>query len=363
MKTAIAASPDDFDPTRYPDRPSGNKNRNDQTYGSRELAEEILLACGLQVKQPERNNKYIFAIAKARGRNGETDIINYSHRQFGHANAEVESQTRHCEVVMDVEIAGAELRCKEISAKLATTPPTITHHREGQPWTLFTKMMVACLVALSVIGLLMGINTTATTLMASGIAAFENPIRAYSFSMVPILLAVGIKILATLIPQPSHRQTYTLGVSIMAIVLGTIWAASFAKTFPGMAQSVSDVVSSITSSNGPQSDPSSSWWMVFISIMAEVFGASACWLVIQVICDRHQKTVVEPNPEYVALQKDQDTWNKRRNENRRLAGQLAGKLEALSDARKHFVEDCVGHFHAALKIASDQNDLKDFLDE
>ena len=363
MKKSITASPEDFDPGQYPERQSGDNSRNGQTYGSRELAEEILAVCRQPINQPEVNKKYILAIAKSRGRNGEPDIRDFSSRQFGQSNSELEGQSRHCEEVIKVETAGAELSCKEVSAKLAVTPPTITHHREGLPWTLFTRLVVACLALLSVIGLLMGINTTATTLMASGIAAFESPFRAYSYSMVPILLAVGIKIVATLIRQPLHRQTYTLAVSVMAIVLGTIWAASFAKTFPGMAQSVTDIVNNIANSNGVQSDSSGSWWMVFISIMAEVFGASACWLVIQVICDRHQKTVVEPNPVYVAHQKDQDSWNKRRNENRRLAGQLAGKLEALSDARKHFVEECVGHFHAALKIAADQNDLKAFLDE
>ena len=104
----------------------------------------------------------------------------------------------------------------------------------------------------------MGINTTATTLMASGIAAFESPFRAYSYSMVPILLAVGIKIVATLLRQPSHRQIYTLSVSVMAIVLGIIWAASFAKTFPGMAQSVTQIVNNIANSNGVNADSSGS---------------------------------------------------------------------------------------------------------
>jgi hypothetical protein len=209
----------------------------------------------------------------------------------------------------------------------------------------------------------MGINNNATVLMSAGIPAFESPLPAYCYSLVPILLAAGIKMLGSLFEKQSYRHTYTFAICIAGIVLGVIWAASFAKTFPGLTQSAADIVQSLTASNSGHSSQPGSGWMIFISILTETFGASGCWLMVQVICDRHQKTIVEPNPAYESLQAELDAWCKRRNENRRLAGQLAGKLNAISDARRHFVEDCVGHFHAALKIAADSENLRNLLDD
>ena len=62
-----------------------------------------------------------------------------------------------------------------------------------------------------------------------------------------------------------------------------------------------------------------------------------------------------------AIQNELEIWCKRRNENSRLVGQFSGKLNAITDARRHFVEDCVGHFYAAIKLISESDGLKDFL--
>jgi len=336
---------------------------NGDLYGSRELSAEILAVCRQPVQTPPVDVKFIQATARARGRSGEQDVRDYSARQFGHENAELEGQTCHLEKVLDMEAAGAARHCQELSAAMEKTPAKIVHHREGQPWTVFSRVTVTCLAVLSVVGLAVGINTNATVLMSTGIPAFEQPLRAYLYSMVPILLATIIKCLGSFIESESIRRKYTFVVLGTGVFLGVVWAASFAKTFPGFTQSAAEIVQSLTTSNGGHPTESSSGWIVFISILTEAFCAAGCWLMIQVICERHQKTVVEPNPDYESLQVELDAWGKRRNENRRLAGQLTGKLNAIADARKHFVEHCVGHFHAALKMFTDNDGLKDFLNQ
>lgn len=361
MKKTTTDNPDDFDPRQdSPIQPIRN-NGNGSLYGSRELAQEIIALCRQPVRMPEVNKRFILAAAQSRGHAGEPDVRNFSERQFGSENAELEGQAHRVSDVLDVEVAGAERHCKEISAKLGQTPPTIVHHRDGQPWTRFNKFLVASLLLVSFFGLAMGINTNAMVLMSTGIPAFENPWRAYLYSMVPVLLAIIIKVVGSLLESPSPRHKYTFAVCITGIVFGVLWAASFAKTFPGFTQSAADIVQGLTSTDSTHPSQSGPGWMVFISIMAEAALAAGCWLTVQVICDRHQKTVVEPNPTREAFQEELDAWGKRRNENHRLAGQLAGKLNAITEARKHFVEDCVGHFHVALKLASDNDGLKDFL--
>ena len=360
MKNTTTASPSAPDPRRGEPIVDVRQGKTGNLYGSRQLSEEILAVCRQPVRATETDKQYIQAMARSRGRSGEQDVRDFSARQFGRQNAELEGQVCHLETVLKMETACAERHCVEFSAKLEQTPAKIIHHREGQPWTTFTKVMVVMLLVLSVAGLAMGINTTATVLMASGIPAFENPVRAYCFSMVPILLAVIIKCVGSLF-EAGPRRNYTLAVCVTGVFLGIVWAASFAKTFPGLTQSAADIVQSVTAATSGPANESNSGWMIFISILTEAFCSAGCWLMVQVICDRHQKTIVEPNPTYESLQTELDAWGKRRNENRRLAGQLAGKLNAIADARKHFTEDCVGHFHAMLKMAADNDDLKEFL--
>jgi hypothetical protein len=235
---------------------------------------------------------------------------------------------------------------------LAKIPPTNVHHHEGQPWTKFSKATVAFLLILSFAGLAVGMNTNAMVLMSSGIPAFETPIRAYLFSTVPILLAAMIKVVGWMIEDQNLRRKYTFAVCTLGIFLGIVWAGSFAKTFPGFTQSAAEIVQSLTTSNGGSSSGSNSGWMVFISLLAEACCAGGCWLVVQVICDRHQKTIVEPNPIYRSREAELQVWCRCRNDYHRLAGQLAGKLNAIADARKHFIENCVGYFYAALKLAT-----------
>ncbi len=360
MKTTTI-NPEEFNPRHNDPIQKIRHNENGNLYGSRELSGEILAICRHPVRVPEVDKRYVQAVAKSRGRNGEQDVRDFSGRQFGRENAELEGQSQRLETVLEIEKVGAERHCKEYSARLEQTPPTIVHQREGKPWTFFSRVTVALLIVLSLGGLAMGINTNASVLVSTGIPAFENPARAYCYSAVPILLAAIIKIIGSLIEDRSHRRKYTFVVCVTGIFLGVLWAASFARTFPGFTQSAADIVQSLTATDGSNSSQPNSWWMVFISILTESLLASGCWLTIQVICDRHQKTVVEANPLYESLQNEFDSWCKRRNENCRLAGQLAGKLNAITDARKHFIEDCVGHFYAALKLASENDGLKKFL--
>jgi hypothetical protein len=361
MKTTTPIIPDDINSRQNDPVQHVRTNGTGSLYGSRALAEEILAICKQPIRVPEIDKKYIQAIASSRGHDGEYDVREYSARHFGRENAEFEGQLRRLGAVIGIEVAGAERHCKEFSARLEQTPPTIIHHRDGQPWTRFSRILVASLILLSLGGLAMGINTNALVLMSTGIPAFETPWRAYCYSMVPILLAGIVKIVGSLLESPSRRLNYTFAVCISGIILGVLWAASFANTFPGFTQSAADVVQSLTSTDSTHSNAQGSGWMVFISIMAESLLASGCWLTVQIICDRHQKTILEPNPDYEELQEKIDAWCKRRNENHRLAGQLAGKLKALSDGRQLFIEDNMGHFHAALKLAANNDSLKDFL--
>jgi hypothetical protein len=358
MKTTTAATPDDDEPRHDDPLQVVHCNGNGSQYGSRVLADEILDLCKKLVRVPEHNKQHIFAVGKSRGHDGEQDVRDISARQFQRENAEFEGQVRRVSDVMRLEVAGAERHCKEYSAKLGETPPTIVHRLDGEPWTLFSKIKVAILILLSVLGLAMGINTNAMVLMSTGIPAFENPWRAYCYSMVPVMLSFALKFFGTLFRSPAHRRNYTFAVCLTGIVLGVMWAASFAKTFPGFTQSAADIVQNLTANDSTHSNQQGTGWMVFISILAESFLAASAWLVVQIIVDGHQKTVVESNPAYEALQKEHDAWCRRRNENYRLAGQLAGKLTAISDARRHFVEEAMGHFHKALKLISDNDDLK-----
>ena len=102
-------------------------------------------------------------------------------------------------------------------------------------------------------------------------------------------------------------------------------------------------------------------WLVFVAMLAEVLLAASCWLTVRTICEHHQKPVWNPNPVYEHNQAALDEWRKRRSDYCQLGALLAGKSRAIAEARRHYIEEAAGYFHAAIKVASNNEHLDDLL--
>lgn len=332
-------------------------------YGSSRLPEEILKTTKQAVRLPGKDMDYIRATAITNSQGGEADVRDHCSRQFGAENAELEEECRRLTHLVAADISGVERQLGELSRLLSTTERYLESVGTAVPWTPMARTNVICLLVLSVLLLAVGINTNATVLMSSGISAFATPFRAYLFSLIPIGIAAAFKVPCSHIEQRKHRVLYTLVIWMIGIVFGIIWAGMFASTFPGMTQDTASLIDSLTnaSTTANPEGHSSNGSFIFVAILAEALLAAGCWLTAQLIIEKHQPSTRTDNPAYLKAQADVNHWQSRKCENERLAAGLAGKLRAIDDTRRHFVESAVADFRAAVRLAGEQRYLESFL--
>lgn len=342
-------------------RPGSNGNGGPACYGSTVLSQEVFKVTGQSIRVPREDKEFIRATAITRGTTGEADCLEYHSRLFDSQNAELLEQSRRLDQQLAVEEAGAERHVRELSEIQTQTDRYRECSGESVPWTKFDIVQVGVLAVMSAMLLGVGINTNASVLQSSGIAAFESPWRAILFSFIPVGLAVAVKVPGSHLSLKSRRLAYTYVVWGLGLVFGFLWAGQFARTFPNLTQSTAELIDALTRPQAAASDGHSSSSFILIAMLAEVFLAAGCWLTIQFIAEKHAPAVRTDNPAYLKVQNDLGHWHQRQAENRRLSGLLAGKIRAIDEARGHFITGAIGYFRAAVKLAVNDRHLNNFL--
>ena len=359
MKIAISADPDD-DPRRPNSRNRNNGNGKIARYASRGLPKEVIAVAEQEITVPPLDRDRIRAIAISCGRGGESGVRDMAGHAFDVATAELAEQCHLLADHLSAEIAGADRHITEISDRMRREPRHIETQGDVTPWTTAARIQIIFFIALSLLLLLVGINTNAVVLMSSGIAAFEHPLRAYFFSMIPIGIAGALKALGSLIEDHYRRRTYTIAVWTVGLVSGFVWARLFAATFPMLTQTAADIVRNLAEPTaGTATHPTNSL-LVFVAMTAEACLAAGGWLTAQAIYDKHHKELAD-NPVYLKHQQELDFWSGQKSQYRRLEGRLAGKIRALDEAHRHYVEQAVADFRVALKWAANNDHLDEFL--
>lgn len=332
-----------------------------QNYGARELSKEVNAVAARAVTYPPVDRGYLHATASTRGSSGEPEVRENAGSAFDAANAQLESEIQPLKGEAQRERSGAERHAKELSRKLEETPRYVEEPRKGVPWTPMNRAQVILLAFLSVLLLLVGLNTNAVVLLSSGVPGFESAIRAYLFCLIPVGLAVAVKAPASFLSKRGHLTLYTLIVWALGLFFGFWWAHLFASTFPALTQSAADIVNSLTQPGAAQEGDHPPVKLVFVSMSAEVFLAAGAWLTIQSIVEKHQGWTRVPSEAFLRVQQDLDEWCKRRNELARLAGSLDGKQRQIAEARCKYVSDTLGLYRAAVKLAANDGQLGDYL--
>jgi hypothetical protein len=285
----------------------------------------------------------------ARGSIGEEDVRHYHAKSFNESHAELLEKCSRLQVNAAADLEGVNLHIKELSAIVHATKRYRDFNRDSAPWTKFARIQVGVLIVFSILLLGVGINTIAQVLYASGIPGFEKAWRCYLFSLTPIGIAFGIKGLRSFIHDHKRAMLYTVGIWVVGLAFGFMWVLLFAERFPGLTQSASDIVNSISISASNSKPHTGDFWFIVASILAESFLAAGCWLTAEAIIERHSPPVRKNNPAYDKVHSDLDHFLNRRSEQESLIGKINGKIQAIDDARKRFVEEAVGSFRAAVK--------------
>lgn len=330
-------------------------------YGSADLAKMAQGVADREIVRPQVDSAKLRAIAIASGPAGESSVRETSEHDFGAANREHMEEIRGVQGSLEVAGAGADKHIGEISAEMQKEERYIRIKRDGVPWTAKDTAMVVFLILVSLVMLLVGINTIATVLRSTGIVGFQNPLNAYLFSFAPIAVATGLKCVSVYLGTYSDRRRYALTTLVMGILLGLVWALAFARTFPSITQSTAELIRSVMDSTSPPTGDNSSWTFIFLTILADSFLAAGCWLTAETIAERHELNRVDDDPGYQKRQADLDAWIKVRDDYHRIAFRLAGKLKAIDEARQAHVKDALSQFRIALKATAQARHLEGFL--
>jgi hypothetical protein len=196
-------------------------------------------------------------------------------------------------------VVGMEERLSSIADSI---PVYLEDSSPGKPWTWPARLAVAFLLLFSCFMIVVGVNTNALVLINSALAGFENPIRAYLFSMVAVGVAVGLKFLPRFILKPEDRRVYAIWVWGVGLVLGGLWATFFSITFPGMTTDPTALATSLAANNGSaQTTGQGAWWLILSGMLAEAFLSAGCWLTVELIAKDYKSSSQVPNPAHAKV--------------------------------------------------------------
>lgn len=336
-------------------------NTGNGHYASSDLAQKVQAINDQEIVEPEIDKPTLRMKAFTSGRAGESDVRETAAHSFGAVNNSHVEEIHGILELLEHAIAGAGKHIREISGGMNPAKRYIHTNASGTPWTKASRILFWFFIIISIALLAVGINTDANVLRASGIPAFENPIAAYLFSGIPIALAACLKGLSAYVEGDSRRRIYIIIVWVIGFVFGVLWAFLFAETFRGLTQTTAEIVRSLAESGTATEAPSANWVFVFVAILAETFLSAGCWLTAQTISEKHQLEELTDNPAYLKQQKDLDRWGRIHHDYVQLRGRLNGKLQAIENKSRAHIEKAVNYYRAALKAASDNQRLDDFL--
>ena len=237
------------------------------------------------------------------GRSRGLDVIIDHHKQiFHHAYGALEAKLRSYVSLLESSRSGLdELRKRQ--APLEQTPPKIQVISNDLPWGIWDRCKIALILLFSFLYIIVDLNSVATTLQESGIASFQNPLRAWCFTAIPLSIAVCLKLLRESLNEV-NRRLHARCVTSLAIVSGFVWLFFFSTTFPNIARSPSEILGSLSLDAPLVTSEHSNNWLVFFGLTAAMAAAAASWIAVECIVEAHRTQKHIDNPDYQAKQRE-----------------------------------------------------------
>jgi hypothetical protein len=250
-------------------------------------------------------------------------------------------------------LALCEKRCTETNNYIASlrklaaaTDPFLDEVADGTLWTTFDIVKVAVLALVSVALLTIGVFTVSQILLSSGLPGFENPIRRYLFSCVPVGGAFALKNIGSLLGTDRSHRRFIGFVQLASVILAIAWAWLFVSSFKsGPMSSAADVLAELMADAVDREDSGESGsTLLFVGLLAEMFLAAGCWLEIERLVLGHRRARRTPNPLRAAIDKEIDHWTDHLVTVTALASRLEARLRAIECGRATYVACALNHY-------------------
>lgn len=184
----------------------------------------------------------------------------------------------------------------------------------------------------------------ANVLIESGLSNFaEQPAKAYAYSASSMLLAMALKVMLGFFPAGRAKRWLLIALSFVAASGAVWWALLFAEAFPGLGQSTSAILGSLSSvSAGVPVETSHR--LVLLQIISGALAGVTLWALAEQIRERYHSQCLVPNKGHAEAMKWLETL---RLEHSRVAcelGQIDGLLSQFAARRKAFLADAAELF-------------------
>jgi hypothetical protein len=228
----------------------------------------------------------------------------------------------------------------------AATDAFMDDPSEGTAWTTFDLVKVSCLGLASIALLAIGVFTLSQILLASGLPGFEDPIRRYLFSGVPVGGAFAIKNIGGLLGTDRNLRRFIGFTHVAGVILAVIWASLFVSSFDsGPMSSADDVLAQVLADPGETADTADSGSaLLFVGLLAEMFLAGGCWLEIERIVTGHRRARRTLNPLRVAVDSEVTRWANHLVAVTAIEGRLKARLTSIHSGRATYVSRALNHY-------------------
>lgn len=145
-------------------------------------------------------------------------------------------------------------RLGETHAKLAGVEPLIPVAVEGEPdvlpttpWNLWDRTMFVLALGGIAILLVFGVFNISFNLLESGLVTFtENPVRAYFWSALLPIGALGVKVGWDFLQGPRKRQVYLWTCLVAGLAGVLVWVAAYASVYPTLSKTTEEHLASLS---------------------------------------------------------------------------------------------------------------------
>jgi hypothetical protein len=254
--------------------------------------------------RPYIDEEFIQDTASAPVRDGK-EIVREHHRvRFRKAYGAAYARLLGHFAEMEANYAGLKSSATRLDETLTATPMYLEEAGEGVHWTAWDRCKCVIIIGSGCFFIFVEMFSTSTTLAETGIPSFQSPARAWFYTAVPPGFAFCLKLLRDWLGSKLDKRIYAAALTSLAVVLSILWLWFFAATFPGITQSPSDMVTSLSLSSTPVDPRHSGSWLIFFGLSAAAFVAAACWTAVEALVESHRIARWMPNENYGKTQAD-----------------------------------------------------------
>lgn len=266
--------------------------------------------------------EFIQTVAESKDGDGQAEVEAYHRAIFLHhygKDLERFQQQRHTH---QDRLAHLEARLQFLYDKLAGREKLVPVNVDGapdtqpsSPWNFWDRTMFAAALAGILCLLVFGIFNISFNLLESGLVTFvDHPIRAYFWTALLPVGALGVKIGWDFLQSQRKRDAYLWTCLALGIAGVLVWVAAYASVYPALSKTTEEQIASLSVTEASSSTAAADWtiggakWIdmtiVASQAVAEIFLSAVLGMYMTALYIKHRPVRLAESPGYVQIDEE-----------------------------------------------------------